>query len=1606
MVSKMKNKHFSTTSLLIILLLPLITIIGLATWYITTNVNTTPEYSFSDVVKYYLNNKEMTYNGSQAILNENLVDCTIKYKKYDSTDEAVIGSPINAGIYTIIVTDTETNESVEVKYTINPKPLDGAIITLEEDSFIYLGTGSVTPTVTKVVAGKLLLTVDDYDVSYSNNTGVGTGLVIITGKGNFTGTQTKEFAIVGEEKDMIIELSSSIYSMEYDKEEFEFGDMVVKSGETILTNYKTTYSYRLNTESTFTEGKPINAGAYVVQVTVSKQGYKDVTASSIVTITQREIQLLWTDTETVIYDGLSHKPNVEATNIIEGDDVSISISLGSGFIKASTYTVSVQGLEGNDKNNYKLPSNSSINYTISPRPITLKTEIYEMNYDSSKRTWDQIKASLKNKAVFIDNDGKTWNPTSYEVSGMYDGSFGYGDSSSKTEYMKQDGSNAQDNTMVGIDSSYTNVVGSTYLVTYKVTDSNFTLQASGSTNLFKYKTAKVGSTYYTIEEAISASGNISFPGDSSGVNTYVYTAFCNLTDSEGYPYSRTQNLNGKRLVVSCKDGEDSQKYSQSVKSGNVYSALYIPKTITLNLNSSAELLADATIGFSQPDTTITCNRGVVFNNGTINLNNGCTLNAYGYVKGNGLVEMKSGSNTVDCMHTYDWPGGNAARNIYSDVLPTNAWSAHNISCTSKINAGAIYGALIYVYMDIKLDVVDAAPIATLIGSTSTSNCLFKGKSGYVLKKAIPATSWAQNSANYKNLYFVNGTNQQKGQRDDVKICGEYEDSTLKIGIKFSIISVNLETNTDKPATIGFMDITVVDGATFNLNKSDYLFFPGSTLKIEKGGTVNIGANVDVTMLTMSDFSGVSGNNVFTSYCQDKVDSKAIINGNLTVNGNIGGLWTTEEAGAIINASNGAVSSSYKMFTSYASPYYTSGTKTSTGNIDGTITNLQKMSYVSTGEGSYHWTAATNVKTFTLHFYDGGTLLETKNIQVVNGNTYTISGNEYVPTKEFYDFVEWKLSDGTLAAGNILTDGTNNEINLYASWTETEYSFSYMAGYGVDEEGNINYVDATYENIISSFKYSDFKDGLVLDITTTASYEGKSFIGWYVGVDSSIGRTINSITIDQLRMFIEQYPGISIPLYCEFTDEKVINVKYTTEIGTSNKTIDSLKSGETTTLPDMDDATYSDYINNNQYNKYFVGWRVQGTTDILSAGTTISYSQFTEDVVFEAVWNDKVEVTIDYDGGSSTDILLKENVLYYYAPNSTIYLGNSPSKTGYNFNKWTVSSGSVNNNAITIGSSNAIIKAIYTIQQFTITVKNSQNRTVQVYICYDGDENNKYDQKSLPGNGTITYSINYGRQIKVYSYYDNSYKGFLEDDWYTVTADKTYTVSRGVCLVEGTLISLANGSIKKVEDLNGKDLLLVFNHETGKLDKAYAKWLIHKDEVASKQRIIYLIFADGTEVGIVSEHGFFDKDKLEYVYINEDNINDYIGHNFYTINNSNNSIKLISYRIEEKVVRIYSPISNYHMNCFANGMLTISNFLDGFINIFKLDENMKYNEQLMKQDLRLYGESTIEDFLTIADEELIRSFPYKYVNVSIGKGKITYEEIEYLVKKFLIDKYRL
>lgn len=140
------------------------------------------------------------------------------------------------------------------------------------------------------------------------------------------------------------------------------------------------------------------------------------------------------------------------------------------------------------------------------------------------------------------------------------------------------------------------------------------------------------------------------------------------------------------------------------------------------------------------------------------------------------------------------------------------------------------------------------------------------------------------------------------------------------------------------------------------------------------------------------------------------------------------------------------------------------------------------------------------------------------------------------------------------------------------------------------------------------------------------------------------------------------------------------------------------------------------------------------------------------------------------------------------------------------------------------------------------------------------------------------------------------------------------VSAAQCYIKDTNISLSNGLTKKVQDINYNDELLVWNFDEGKFDKAKPLW-IKKEE---KTNNYYKVTLDnGNTIGLVGSNGrchrLFDYDDMIF-----ESAIELVGKNVHTLNGIH---KVISVENVNETVEFYNIITNFHMNCFANGMLT-------------------------------------------------------------------------------------
>lgn len=292
----------------------------------------------------------------------------------------------------------------------------------------------------------------------------------------------------------------------------------------------------------------------------------------------------------------------------------------------------------------------------------------------------------------------------------------------------------------------------------------------------------------------------------------------------------------------------------------------------------------------------------------------------------------------------------------------------------------------------------------------------------------------------------------------------------------------------------------------------------------------------------------------------------------------------------------------------------------------------------------------------------------------------------------------------------------------------------------------------------------------------------------------------------------------------------------------------------------------------------------------------------------------------------------------------------------------------------------------------------------VYVT-DSNGNKKY----VPNNSSVRINITeYGTATSIAISYiegDNRqifYANKLNAVYRTMEA-KANTVSAtqdDSCVAEGTLITLADGSKKAVEDLTGNESLLVWNLHTGSFDRAPIIF-VDKDPVRD-YRVINLTFSDGTVIKVISEHGFWDVDLHRYVYLDE-NAAEFIGHRFMKQSGSGmTEVTLTNVEIRTETTRAYSPVTYGHLCYYVNGMLSMPGGITGLFNIFETCGDLpRYDADAMAADIDAYGLFTYEEFRQtyLVSEEVFEAFNGRYLKVAIGKGLIMQERIGELIERY-------
>ena len=149
--------------------------------------------------------------------------------------------------------------------------------------------------------------------------------------------------------------------------------------------------------------------------------------------------------------------------------------------------------------------------------------------------------------------------------------------------------------------------------------------------------------------------------------------------------------------------------------------------------------------------------------------------------------------------------------------------------------------------------------------------------------------------------------------------------------------------------------------------------------------------------------------------------------------------------------------------------------------------------------------------------------------------------------------------------------------------------------------------------------------------------------------------------------------------------------------------------------------------------------------------------------------------------------------------------------------------------------------------------------------------------------------------------------------------------------------------KKLKDVTPDDLILCWDFDLGEFVFVEPLWI---KQVETMNCYYLLKFSDGSILKVIGDHKIFDVDKGRFVNGGCDNELK-IGSHVY--NSKGEVVELVSWEKVNEEIDSYNIITNYHMNLFANGILTSC----VFSNIYPV-EDMKYvkteNETISLKDL--------------------------------------------------------
>lgn len=344
---------------------------------------------------------DLTYDGNAktatvALKNPYTGAGNITVKYGDSTT-----APKDAGTYTVTIdvaggSNFNSASGIQMgSFTIQPKNISGATITLAKDTFTYNGTQQ-TVTVNSVIVDGLTATYNTTDGDGGTNAGNYT--LTITGTNNFTGTATAGWKI--SQKQLTPQVAS-VESKTYDGKTSTTGTISL-TGAVSDQNPTATGTFHF-VDKKVGENKVVNVtGITLTGSWGNNYVLSTATLDTTATISPRVAELKWVEKTDFVYNGTSHSVEAELTNIVNGDTVTLTYKDNEKTANG-TYTAVVIGFGGTDGGNYTVEGaeNTTLEWTIGAQSIR--------NAVVTVSGVDSYNGTVQNPTVVVMLNGATLN---------------------------------------------------------------------------------------------------------------------------------------------------------------------------------------------------------------------------------------------------------------------------------------------------------------------------------------------------------------------------------------------------------------------------------------------------------------------------------------------------------------------------------------------------------------------------------------------------------------------------------------------------------------------------------------------------------------------------------------------------------------------------------------------------------------------------------------------------------------------------------------------------------------------------------------------------------------------------------------------------------------------------------------------------------------------------------------------------------------------------------------------------------------------------------------------------------------------------------------------